>query len=455
MEKKNYIVAIDLGSSNVVAMAGSRGEEGKVHINDVAVKEVEGMMRGEIRNIESVAQSIKEAVAELEERLGIRISEAYTGISGQHIKCAKHSYYVFVGRDGEINREDVEKLNESMRNVHAPEGEKILHIIPQNYLIDSKEEVANPVGMFGRKLEATFNFVLGENVSVSRLEKALMKVGIRQVQMYINPLVSAEAVVLPDEQELGVAVIDIGAGTTDVTIYYDKIVRHVGVVPLGADAINKDIRSYGILERYVEDLKVKYGCAVAENVSAEKVIKVPGRTPREPKEISFRTLAAIIEARLQDIFDYVMEEIRLAGYENRLGAGIVLTGGCAQLHDIDQMVKNYTGLDVRIASPEMSVDEESVELADDARFSAAVGILKKGLENNKGSNVEPMRRIPTSGAGQAVAAPGLKGNQPAKDFTDDEPEPEEKKRKNPFSKLFRGITEIFDGVVDEDNDPEI
>ena len=457
MEKKNYIVAIDLGSSNVVVMIGSKGEGGKVHIDDVAVKEVEGMMRGEIKNIELVARSIKEAVTELEERLSIRIAEAYTGISGQHIKCAKHSYYVFVGRDGEINREDVEKLNESMRNVHAPEGEKILHIIPQNYIIDDKEEVADPVGMFGRKLEATFNFVLGENVHLSRLENALTRMGIRQAQMYINPLVSSEAVVLPDERELGVAVVDIGAGTSDVTIYYDKIVRHVGVVPLGADAINRDIRAQGILERYVEDLKIKYGGAIAEN-AAEKVIKVPGRTPREPKEISFYTLAATIEARLQDIFDFVMKEIRQAGYENKLAAGMVLTGGCAQLQDIDRMAKNYTGLDVRIASPEASVDEESFVVAEDTRFSAAVGILKKGLENNRTSTVEPVRRISTPGAGQAAAAPGLNKTQPVADPPEvpDGDDPPKLPRKNPFSKLIGGIKDIFEGtMVDDDTDTKI
>ena len=447
MERKSYTIAIDLGSSHVVAMAGFRGEEGKVHVDDVAVKEVEGMMHGEIRNIELVAKSIREVVSELEKRLGIRVSEAYTGISGQHIKCAKHSYHVFVGRDGEISKDDVEKLNESMRNVQAPEGEKILHIIPQHYIIDDRDEVPDPVGMFGRKLEATFHFVLGEHVPVSRLENALMRVGVRQVQMYINPLVTADAVVLPDEQELGVAVVDIGAGTTDVTIYHDKIVRHVGVIPLGAETINRDIRSYGILERYVEDLKVKYGSAVPDNTSAEKVIKVPGRTP---KEISFHTLAAIIEARLQDIFDFVMGEIRQAGYENRLTAGIVLTGGCAQLNDIDLMVKNYTRLDVRIALPDVCVDEASLELVDDARFATAVGILKKGIESGRTSNLGPVRpvrpTIPHIGTGM-----GQGGAMPAPDALPDKTEEGGKKRKNLFGKFTSSISDIF-RVVDDDND---
>ncbi len=464
MEKKNYIVAVDLGSSNVVVMVGAKGEDGKVHIVDVAVKEVQGMLRGEIKNIEGVAKSIREAVDELENRLSIRISEAYTGISGQHIKCAKNSYYVYVGRDGEIREEDVQKLNDSMRNVQAPEGEKILHIIPQNYIVNDEEEVADPVGMFGQKLEATFNFVIGDSSAVSRLEKALMKVGIRQTQMFLNPLVSAEAVVLPDEKELGVAVVDIGAGTTDICIYHDKIARHVSVVPLGADIINKDIRSYGILERYVEDLKVKYGSALSEQASADKIIKVPGRTPRDPKEISFKNLAAIIEARMQDIMDYVMMEIKQAGYENKLAAGLVLTGGGSQLRDLDQMVKNYTGLDVRIAVPDVNVDEESMEMAADSRLSTAVGILMKGLENGRTGGVESIRRISTaSAAGEARPAtnPVRSGVQvppvaaeaaPEKEVA---PEAEEKGKKkkekrNPFSKLFKNITDMFDVVDDNE-----
>lgn len=460
MEKKSYIVAVDLGSSNVVVMVGAKGENGKVHIVDVAVKEVQGMLRGEIKNIEGVARSIREAVDELENRLSIRISEAYTGISGQHIKCAKNSYYVYVGRDGEIREEDVQKLNESMRNVQAPEGEKILHIIPQNYIVNDEEEVADPVGMFGQKLEATFNFVIGDNSAVARLEKALMKVGIRQVQMFLNPLVAAEAVVLPDEKELGVAVVDIGAGTADICIYHDKIARHVSVVPLGGDVINKDIRSYGILERYVEDLKVKYGSALSENASADKVIKVPGRTPRDPKEISFKNLAAIIQARMQDIMDYVMMEIKQAGYENKLAAGLVLTGGCAQLRDIDQMVKSYTGLDVRIAAPDVSVDEESAELAADTRLSTAVGILMKGLESGRTGGVESIRRIATAPATEAsrpVAAPVSpnKPVSPAEKETPDEvvteePAKKKKEKRNPFSKLFRSITDMFDVVDDNE-----
>lgn len=473
MEKKDYFVAIDLGSNNVIVVVGCKGDEGKVDVVDVAVAPVEGqgVMRGEIKNIEAVAKSIKEAVEQIEERLGIKIIDAYTGISGQHIKCAKHSYFVYVGRDGEIREEDVQKLTDSMRNVQAPEGEKILMILPQNYIVNDEEEVSNPVGMFGKKLEATFNFIIGNNASVSRLEKALMKVDLKQTQMFLNPLVSAEAVVLPDEKEMGVVVLDIGAGTTDMCIYYDKMVRHVAVIPIGSDSINKDIRSYGILERYVEDLKVQYGSALSETASADKLIKVPGRTPREPREISFKNLASIIEARMQDILDYVMAEVKRAGCESKLGAGIVITGGGANLKDLDTLVKNYTGMDVRVASPDVSVGVESIEIAANPALATAIGILKKGIEGGRPNKIETIRRIVPTGSQfgkERQETDTLKndaeqyGNASARNSEHDDDsftaskqenpkvKKDKKEWKNPFKKLTDGFTRLFDVIDDNE-----
>lgn len=384
MENNNYIVAIDLGSSDVAVAVGRKSEDGKIQIEAVSVKKSKGVVRGEVKNVEQAAQSIKEAVAEVEEKLGIRIEEAYTGISGSHIKCAKHPYYVYVsGKDGEIFEDDVRKLNDSMRGVQAPDGHQLMHIIPQHYLVDDEEEVADPVGMFGKTLGSTFNLIIGENTIISRLEKAFQKINIRQKSLFINPLAMAEAVTFPDEKDLGVAVIDMGAGTTDLCIYQDGIVRYVGVIPMGADSINKDIRSYGIMERYVEELKVKYGCAVSSLVDGEKLVKVPGRTPHDHKEISFRNLASIIEARMHDVVDYIMGEIKAAGYEGKLSAGIILTGGAAQLKEIKKLVEDRTGMDVRVAAPDILVTDSSKEAASDTRLASAIGVLHLGLSEGK------------------------------------------------------------------------
>ncbi len=398
MEKNNYIVAIDLGSSHVAVAVGSRTADGRISVEDVVVKESKGVSRGEVKNVELAAQSLKEAVTEIEERLGIGITEAVTGISGSHIKCAKHPYYVYVGgRDGEICEEDVVKLNESMRNVQAPDGYKLMHIVPQHYLVDNEEEVADPVGMFGKTLGSTFNLIIGDHTILSRLDKAFQKVNIRQEKLFINPLVAAEAVTFPDEKDLGVAVVDLGAGTTDLVIYQDGIMRYVGVIPIGAETINRDIRAYGIMDRHVEELKVKYGCAVPSLVDSEKLVKVPGRTPHDYKEISFQNLASIIEARLTDIADYVVEEIKVAGYEGKLSAGMILTGGCAQLKEIKTLFQERTGMEVRIAMPDVVVDDVSKEKVADPRMAAVVGLLYEGLK----SGIETKTTIRVSNANKS------------------------------------------------------
>lgn len=485
MEKKEYFVAIDLGSSNVVVAVGSKSADGKVEVEGVAVAAVQGqgVIRGEIKNIEEVAKAIKEAVDQIQKEMCIKINDAYTGISGQHIKFSKHSYHVFVGRDGEIKEGDVQKLTESMRNVQAPEGQTILHIIPQNYILDNNEEVTDPIGMFSKKLEATFNFIIGNNQTVSRLEKALMKVDIKQAQMFLNPLVTSHAVVLPDEKELGVAVLDIGAGTTDMCIYLDGVIRHMAVIPLGSDTINKDIRSYGIMERYVENLKIQYGSAVNMEETTEKLIKIPGRTPRE---ISFTNLALIIEARMMDILNYAMEEIKYAGCESKLGAGIVITGGGAKLKNIEVLIKNQMGMEVRIATPDIWVAPQSVAIVDDPKLSTAVGILINAIDGGRPNNVEVFARpvvpaqpaftqpvsqpistspnrnpAPRTIAQQPVEPQNQPLSQPQIEPRNEDDDPDEyarpqkpkkakKQGKNLFKRLSDGVTKMFDVIDDNE-----
>ena len=405
MENGDYVVAIDLGTNTVATVVGTRGEGGKVRIIDCEISPVQGVVRSEIKNVELVAQSIKQTIEAIEARQQITIREAYAGISGQHIRCVKYPYYVFVGRDGEIREEDVQKLHESMGNVQAPDGETIIQIIPQNYIVDD-EETMNPVGAFGNKLEAVFNFVLGDNNAVSRVKRALQKVEIRQAGLFLNAVASAEAVATEDEKEEGVAVVDIGGGTTDVTVFYKNSVRHVGIVPMGGNAINRDIRSYGILERHVESLKVRYGSAMRDQIKTEMSIKTPGLNARMPKEISLLNLAAIIEARMLDIIDFVMAEIKASGCQQKLGAGVVLTGGAAQMKDLDLLFKNYTGIDVRVATPDTVIAPGSIESASNPALATAVGLLLKGLSSGRpGRGSRPQTR-----PARQEAQPELGGN---------------------------------------------
>ena len=337
-ENKNYIVAIDLGSGSVTAAAGSKDPDGRLNIIDMVSKPMQGMSCGEVINIEQVTGAVRAAVGELEEHLGIKVTEAYAGISGHDIKCADSSYFVYVsGEDHEICEEDVAKLHESMNSLQPPEGICILDRTPQKYVIDSREETMQPVGRFGQQLEATFNFILANRGSLERLNKAFLRLGIVQRRLFTNAQASAAAVLTEDEKELGAAVIDIGAGCTDICIWQDNIMRYVGVLPVGSDAINRDIRSIAIPERFIEKLKTTHGYAVAAQIPEEKRsqnIKIKGRTQRENKEISFYNLAQIIEARLLDIV-----ENRLVGMKSR---GVYETPGGAILYKAIDVLETIT-----------------------------------------------------------------------------------------------------------------
>ncbi|MFR2859447.1 MAG: cell division protein FtsA [Alistipes ihumii] len=406
VENGDYVVAIDLGTNTVVTVVGTKDEDGRIRIVDREVAPVQGMgmVRGEIKNIELVSQSIKATVAAIEQRQQIRITEAYAGVSGQHIRCVKHPYHVF-SRGGEIRQEDVQHLHDSMRNVPAPEGEKILQIIPQSYVVDDEEETSSPVGTFGTKLASTFNILLGDSTAISRVEMALKRGGVAPLGLFLNAVASAEAVLSEDEKQEGVAVIDIGGGTTDVTVYEKNIIRHVGIVPMGGNVVNKDIRSYGILEKHVESLKTRYGGAMREKAQPDKFITTPGLSAKAPKEISCQNLAAIIEARMQDIIDFAIEEIKKSGYQNKLSAGVVLTGGGAQLRDLDALFKSYTGMDVRVAGPEAVLAADSPDEATGPDMSTAVGILAKAFAEGRPSRAARPRTTsarPVSGSYDAA-----------------------------------------------------
>lgn len=389
MERKSYTVAVDLGTSNVVVTVGSRNAEGALDVECVVSKPVEGVRAGKIENIELVSNAIREAVSEVEARLGLRISEAYAGLSGDFVRCARHTDHVFVldPQNGVCQR-DVEALFDRMRNVQAPDDETIMERVPQNYVVDDNQEVKNPVGSFGRKLSSTFNFILCLKTPMQRLDMALKRLGIRMAGVFSNALVTPEAVLTPEEKEEGVAVVDVGGGVTDVTVYYHNVVRYIACIPMGATAINRDIRTMGVPERLVESLKLRYGSAVAELAPEDKLVRVNGRTARDAKDILLRNLATVIEARATDIAEFVAQEIKDSGYADRLACGIVLTGGSARLKDLDELFRRVTRMDVRVALPEAGITAESKEHVADPAFSTAVGILLKGSQTGACAVVE-------------------------------------------------------------------
>ena len=410
MERKNYTVAVDLGSSNVVVAVGEKAAEGQMEVASIVSKPVEGVNAGKIENIELVSRAIREAMSEAEEQLGIRITEAYAGISGDFVRCARHTDHVFVyDPQNGVNQKDVDALFDRMRNVQAPDDETIMERVPQNYVVDDNQEVKNPVGSFGKKLSSTFNFILCLRTPMQRLDMALKRLGIKMLGVTSNAIATAEAVLLPDEKEEGVAVVDIGGGVTDVAVYYRNVVRYIATIPMGAMAINRDIRTMSVPEKHVESLKQKYGSAVADLAPEDKLIRVNGRTAREAKDILLRNLATVIEARATDIAEFVLQEIRDSGYAGKLAYGIVLTGGSAKLKDVDELFRRVTGMDVRIASAETGVAEESREKIVDPAYATAVGILLKGAEQGACAVIE---RPASPASRSAEPRPGFQPRQP-------------------------------------------
>lgn len=377
MENKGYIVAIDLGSSDV-AMGVAEKSPGGIRLAALVSVPCEGVSAGQIENIKSVSQAIGKAKEEIQQQLGIRITEAYAGISGQFVRCASHKDYVFTAdKLNGVSQTDVDRLFDRMRNVQAPNDEVVMERIPQNYVTDNNTEVRNPVGAFCSKLSSTFNFILCTQIPMQRLELALKNCGIVLKRLFPNTMAIPEAVLFPEEKEEGVAVVDIGGGVTDVSVYYRNVLRYVATIPIGGSAINRDIRSQSIPEKYVETLKCRYGSALAE-LAPDTLVNIKGRTARESKDIPRRNLATIIEARMHDIVEYVVQELRASGYYEKLAYGVVLSGGTARLQGVDELFRRATGMEVRIADTLEGFLPAGEELPAGPEFATVGGLLLCG-----------------------------------------------------------------------------
>ncbi len=483
MEKSNYIVAIDLGSSSVVVAAASKDPDGRLNIIDIISKPMEGMERGEVTNIEQVTLAARGALGELEENLGIKVSDVFAGMSGENIKCGSSAYYVYIsGQDGEIRDEDVAKLHESMNTLPPPEGYCILDRVPQKYVIDSREETMKPVGRFGHRLESTFNFILGNRNSVDRLQKAMSRLQVGTKKVYSNAQASAAAVLTDDERELGAAVIDIGAGCTDICIWHDNIMRYVSVLPVGSGAINNDIRSMAIRDRVIEKLKVRHGYATVDSIPADKAdqsIVIKGNTKRDDKSISYKALVQIIEARLTDLIEYVMDEIKESGYADKLGAGIVLTGGGAKLTGIETLFREKTKYDTRISGADSALlNDESAKIAEDISLTSAIGVLLLGAQDGKlaATAYPPVKRSREEGyennSNRQYPDTPREEERPDREDHDDDDDPstdyvpEKKTRKKAektpkppkekwWKRLTKDVNKVFDFEVIDDSDDDI
>jgi len=388
-QKAEYMVAIDIGTTKTLAIVGRKDSHDKLEIIGIGSSPSVGVKRGVVINIEETSKAIKSAVDNAFSTTDVEFAGAYVGIAGQHIKSVKNRGSRYIeSPDFEITQSDVDGLNADMFKIPVEAGEKIIHVIPQSYIVDNETGVKNPVGISGKRLEANYHIVIGQIASARNVEKCVKRVGLEVVDLVLEPLASAEAVLTDDEKEAGVVLIDIGGGTTDVAVFYDGIIRHTAVIPFGGSVVTNDIKEgCSILQRQAEQLKTQFGSAMGELTEENKIVSIPGISGRKPKEISFRNLAYIIQARMEEIVDAAYYEIENSGVADKLGAGIVLTGGGAMLKHLPELVNLRTGLDVRVGFPETVLSKNSVKELNSTIYATGIGLLMKGFDHPKADDI--------------------------------------------------------------------
>lgn len=401
---KNYVAGVDFGSSNLVMAVGTVGTDGAIKVEALLSKPSNGIEMGVIQNVNNVCEVLREMKHEIEDELGLRIDEAYAGVSGAFIHYHNYSDHVFVGdsENGIVAQADVDALNDRMSRVTVPDDEEVMARFPLNYLIDHRRETDKPVGAFSRQLSSTFAFIIGKKQPLSRIEMVFNNSGLKLAGIFANSVIVADAVLTADEKSDGAAVVDIGADTTDVAVYSGGIVRYAATIPMGGRAIDSDINKHGVTIRNIEALKKQCGTALSETVSEKACIRIP-TAGKGFKTVMKRNLASIIEARLMDIIDYVKTEIKDSGYDAKLPYGLVLTGGTSSIPEIDKLFNRHTERDVRVAMATEGIDEESRAKVDSPEYTAVIALLTAGAAK-KSCNITETGERPQQPAQSEPAA---------------------------------------------------
>ncbi|MBR4469528.1 MAG: cell division protein FtsA [Bacteroidales bacterium] len=376
MNEGKIIVGLDIGTTKVACIVGQKAENGKIEILGYGKTVSTGVRRGVVTNIFDTVEAIKTAVKQASDQSGVEINRVSVGIAGQHIKSLQHRGVMM--RDNheiEITEAELERLRNDTFKINMTPGEEIIDVIRQDTYVDG-ELATNPVGMLGNKIEANFHVIIGQTSAAKNIVKCIESAGLEMDYMILEPIASAQAVLDDEEKDAGVVLVDIGGGTTDIAIFKDKKIQHTAVIPFGGNIITEDIcTGCSIIKHYAEEVKVKFGSALASENRDDEVVSIPGIRGREPKEISFKNLASIIQARLEEIFELVNYEIQKAKTENQLIAGIVLTGGGAMMRHIQQLAEFKTGLEVRIGYPNEHLNKTPMKELSSPMYSTSIGIV--------------------------------------------------------------------------------
>lgn len=382
MDAPEIVVGLDIGTTKIACLVGKRTEHGKIEILGMGKSESVGVTRGVVSNIEKTVQSIRAAVEEAEIRSGVDINVVNVGIAGQHIKSLQHRGMITRDSlDTEIGREDVDQLIEDMYKLVMMPGEDIIHVLPQDYIVDREPGIKDPIGMSGIQLEGNFHIITGQIAAAKNIYKCVNKAGLEVADLILEPLASSSSVLSEEEKEAGVVLVDIGGGTTDIAIFQDGIIRHTAVIPFGGNIITEDVKEgCTIMHRQAELLKVKFGTALPHTKQDNEIVCIPGLRGRDPKEISVKNLSSIINARMSEIIEHVYYEIKNSGFEKKLIGGIVVTGGGSQLKHITQLFEYVTGMDARIGYPNEHLSSNTNLSVTSPLFATGVGLVIQGFE---------------------------------------------------------------------------
>ncbi|MDQ3395263.1 MAG: cell division protein FtsA [Bacteroidota bacterium] len=381
MQNDKIVVGLDIGTTKICVIVGRKNEYGKLEVLGMGKAVSDGVIRGIVTNIDKTVAAIEKAISEASEQAGINIGVVNVGIAGQHIRSSiHHGSITRNSMDDEITVEDLNRLTNDMYRIVIPPGSEIIHVMPQDYIVDYEEGIKDPVGMSGVKLEADFHIITAQTNAISNVNKCIRRAGLEIENLILEPLASSLAVLTDEEKEAGVCLVDIGGGTTDIAIFHDNIIRHTAVIPFGGNIITSDIKQgCMVMQHQAELLKTKFGRAISEEANPNEIISIPGLRNRPPKEISVKNLANIIEARMEEIIELVHAEIITSGYENKLAGGMVITGGGSQLASVKQLFEYMTGMDARIGYPNEHLGKSKVETVKSPMYATTVGLVLSGF----------------------------------------------------------------------------
>ena len=350
--EKNLIVGLDIGTSKVVAIVGEINESNQIEVVGIGMHPSRGLKKGVVVNIESTVHSIQKAIEEAELMAGCDIHSVYVGIAGSHIRSL-NSHGIVAIQDKEVSLNDVDRVIDAARAVAIPADQKILHILPQEFLIDSQEGILDPIGMSGIRMEAKVHMVTGAESAAQNITKCIQKCGLEVDDIVLEQLASSYAVLTEDEKELGSCLVDIGGGTTDIAVFQGGAIQHTAVIPIAGDQVTNDIAvSMRTPTQYAEDIKIKYACALSQLANPDETIEVPSVGDRPPRRLARQTLAEIVEPRFEELFSLIRNELRRSGFEESIPAGIVITGGSAKMEGAVELAEEVFHIPVRLGSPQ-------------------------------------------------------------------------------------------------------